>query len=287
MARMADSGAAAASAADARATTAEALAGQILSSAKYGGLDAALVRRVAGEAAERFGNRGQALKYARRKLHQAFGAFLVGSPAQAVAGVVTAVRSGQADLREAAMSGMRAHASAAQRAGLLVPFYQQVAAWCGEPSSVADLACGINPLAIPWMQLAPQASYWACEIDEHLVAALAQLDPIMPARLTVTSRDLITAPPQLRADVAFLLMTVPTLEQQRKGAAGRLLAALDCRHVILSLPRRSITGRRQYANDAAALVREVIAGTGYQWDGQATFGDELACHLTPAAHSPR
>lgn len=278
---------AAADAADGAEALGRQVAAQILASAKYGGLDPALVRRVAGEAAQRFGNRAQALKYARRKLHQAFGAFLVGSPVQAVNGVVAAVSSGQADVREAAVSAMRSHASAAQRAGLLVPFYAQVAAWCGEPDSVADLACGLNPLAIPWMALAPGAAYWACEIDGRLVAALAQLDPIMPASLTTSSRDLIVSPPRLRADVALLLKTVPTLEQQSKGASGRLLAALDCRHVILSLPRASITGRRQYANDAAALVREVIAGTGYQWAGQATFGDELVCHLVQAAHSPR
>lgn len=274
--------------ADADATAASAqIAAQILSSAKYGGLDAALVRRVAGEAAQRFGNRAQALKYARRKLHQAFGAFLVGSPVQAVTGVVAAVSSGQAEVREAALSGMRSHASAAQRAGWLAPFYQQVAAWCGEPSSVADLACGLNPLAIPWMRLAPRASYWACEIDGNLVAALAELAPIMPARLTATTLDLIAAPPRLRADVALILKTVPTLEQQSKGASSRLLAALDCRHVILSLPRRSITGRLQYANDAPALVRKVVAGTRYEWSDEATFGDEMVCHLARADHSPR
>jgi 16S rRNA (guanine(1405)-N(7))-methyltransferase len=284
---MAEADATAADATTADALAADALARQILSSAKYGGLDAALVRRIAGEAAQRFGNQAQALKYARRKLHQAFGAFLVGSPVQAVTAVIAAVSSGQADVREAAMSGMRSHASAAQRAGLLVPFYEQVAAWCGEPSSVADLACGLNPLAIPWMRLAPEATYWACEIDGRLVAALAELDPIVPASITATTRDLIASPPKLRADVAFILKTVPTLEQQSKGASSRLLAALDCRHIILSLPRRSITGRLQYANDASALVRKVITGTGYQWTGEATFGDELVCHLARAGHSPR
>jgi 16S rRNA (guanine(1405)-N(7))-methyltransferase len=258
---------------------ADAVARQILASPKYRGLDPSLVRRVAGEAAQRSRDRGQALRYARRKLHQAFGAFLVGSPARAVADVVASVAAGRAGLREAAIDGMRAHASTAERIDWLVPFYQQVGAWCGPAGSVADLACGLNPLAMPWMRLAPGASYWACEIDRDLAGALRELDPVMPARLTVTTCDLVAAPPVLRADVALLLKTVTTLEQQRAGASRRVLSALNCRHVVLSLPRRSLGGRREYTDDARALVRKVTEGTPFRWSDEAVLGDELLSHL--------
>jgi 16S rRNA (guanine(1405)-N(7))-methyltransferase len=228
---------------------------RILSSAKYRSLDETLVRRVAVEAAQRFRDRNEAVKYAKRKLHQAFGAFLKGSPSRAAAGVITAVRSGQSELRPAAASAMAAHASSAERVTWLALLYDQVAEWCGTAASVADLACGLNPLAIPWMQLAPDASYWACEID--------------------------AAPPALTADVALLLKAVTTLEQQSAGAAGRVLAALDCRHVIVSLPRRSLSGRREYSVDPAAVVAAVAGGSRYRVRDEASFGNELVYHLTP------
>lgn len=261
------------------AALADDLTTRILATAKYRGLDESIVRRIAAEAAERFGDRDLAAKHAKRKLHQAVGAFRKGSAARAVTEAVAAVRSGQADLTSAAASAMRAHASSAERTRWLAPLYRQVAAWCGTPSSVADLACGLNPLAIPWMQLAPGASYFACEADADLVATLAGLNEIMPVRLTAQTCDLVTSPPPARADVALLLKTVTTLEQQRAGAAGRVLAALDCRHVIVSLPRRSLSGRVGYRDGAEAAVRSAAAGSRYHVGGQAAFGDELVYHL--------
>jgi 16S rRNA (guanine(1405)-N(7))-methyltransferase len=270
-------------AAEDEATAADDLTRRILSSAKYRNLDQALVHRVATEAVQRIRDRGQRVKYAKRKLHQAFGAFLAGSPAGAVTAMVTAVQLGEADLRTAARAAMTAHASSAERIAWLEPFYDQVAEWCGTPSSVADLACGLNPLAIPWMQLAPDATYWACEIDTELVAALAGLDEIMPARLRAVACDLVASPPAVRADVALMLKTVTTVEQQEAGSAARLLSALDCDHVVLSLPRRSLSASRAYTDDAEAIVAQVVGGTCYRVRGEAVFGTEVGYHLAPEA----
>ena len=255
---------------------------RILDSAKYRHLDPGLVRRLADEACQRFRNSGQAEKYARRKLHQAFGAFVSGPSARAVQDAVAAVQSGTSGLAEAGRAAMRAHASSAERLDWLDPFYHQVAGWCGEPRSVADLACGLNPLAIPWMRLAPGARYWACEIDHALVAALARLDDIMPARVEVTTCDLVASPPELAADVAFLLKTMTTMEQQAGGATARVLRNLACRHVIVSVPRHSLSGRLTYRDDAGASVRQLAESSGYEVSDEAAIGDELIFHLTPS-----
>lgn len=256
------------------------LVGRILASAKYRALDPGLVGRVAAEASARFRDQREALKYAKRKLHQMFGAFQAGVPAKAVIEAVASVGAGRADLRTAALAAMGAHSSSAERAPWLTPFYEQVADWCGTPASVADLACGLNPLAMPWMRLAPDATYWACEIDTALVDALASLDQIMPARLTVTTADLVTAPPACQAEVAFLLKTITTLDQQDQGACGRVLAALDCAHVIVSLPRASLSGRRRYLADPGQVVRAAAEGSRYQVAQSAVFGGEMVFHLT-------
>ncbi|HEY2551115.1 MAG TPA: hypothetical protein VGI64_11110 [Streptosporangiaceae bacterium] len=263
------------------AAVSDELAAQILGSAKYRSLDPALVRRFTAEAASRFADRGRAAKYARRKLHQAYGAFLAGSPARAVTGVTEAVQSGRLPLREAALAAMRSHLSAAERAEWLDEFGEQLASWCGVLHSVADLACGLGPLAIPWLPLAPDASYWACEIDAGLVAALAGLGAVMPASITAVTCDLVGSPPELRADLALLLKTVPTLEQQRPGASARLLADLDCAQVVMSLPRTSLGGR-QFTDDADALAREVTGGTRYVPRETAAFGNEVLYLLEPA-----
>lgn len=256
----------------------QALAGEILASPKYQHLDEAFVRRVAGEAAQRFRDQNDAVRYAKRKLHQAFGAFLTGAPADAVRACVAAIESG-ADARVACRAAMRAHVSTAERLPFLGEFYAQVAAWCGRPASVLDLACGLNPLALPWLPLAPDARYHCCDIDRDLVAALRGIAGVFGVEVVAQTCDLLTAPAQPAADLVLLLKIVTTLEQQRDGAARDLLAALDGRHLVISLPRRSIGARRNYVDYP---VEDLLAGTQYRLADQAEFGDELVCHLVPA-----
>ncbi|MGP4110534.1 16S rRNA (cytidine(1402)-2'-O)-methyltransferase [Streptomyces sp. 4N509B] len=266
---------------DDRPAAVEELARRILAAGKYRHLDEGFVHRLAGEALDRCRDRTQALKYAKRKLHQAFGAFLTGQPAEAVAAVGAAVTEDRLSLRDACRTAMRAHASSAERLADLEAFYEQVAAWCGTPRSVVDLACGLNPLAMPWMRLAPDCSYWFCDVDASLVAALRGLETVLPAaRLTGEPRDLVAAPPRVSADVALVLKTLTTVEQQSGGAAGRILAALDCEHVVVSLPRRSLSGRREYTDDARAMLQRAAEGSPYHLADEAHVGDELLCHLT-------
>ncbi|MCO5999567.1 16S rRNA (cytidine(1402)-2'-O)-methyltransferase [Actinoallomurus rhizosphaericola] len=256
------------------------VARQVLAAAKYRNLDPAFVDRLAQEAAQRFRDRNQAVKYAKRKLHQAFGAFLTGTPARAVSDCVAKIAAG-ADPREAGREAMRAHASSAERVDWLEPFYERVAEWCGTPSSVIDLACGLNPLAMPWMALAPDADYACYDVDRTLAEALPGLGTVFPVRVSAAAADLVGAPLSAQADVALVLKTLTTVEQQRAGAAQRLIAALDCRHIVVSLPRRSLSGKRNYADDADAIVRRAIEGTGYAVVDEAAFGDEALYHLVP------
>jgi Ribosomal RNA methyltransferase (FmrO) len=253
---------------------------QVLASPKYRHLDETLVRRVAGEAAGRFRDHSEAVRYARRKLHQAFGAFLTGEPAAAVRGCVDAIARG-AEVRGACLTAMRAHASTAERIAWLEPFYAQVSAWSGPVSSVVDLACGLNPLALPWLPLEPRARYWCCDIDRDLVAALGGLSTVFPVQVQAQTCDLLAAPSLPAADLALVLKTLTTLEQQRAGAAAAVLATLDAPHVVLSLPRRSLGARRSYVDDPLATIGKA-AGSRYRLAGQAEFGDELLCHLVPA-----
>ncbi|MEO9236631.1 MAG: hypothetical protein ABI418_00940 [Jatrophihabitantaceae bacterium] len=263
------------------AQLADYIAAQVLGSAKYRALDRAFVQRVAGEAATRFADRAQAVKYAKRKLHEAFGAFRIGTPARAVADCLAELEAGT-EPRPACRAAMRSHASAAERVGWLEQIYQQIEAWCGRPASVADLACGLNPLALPWLAVAENASYSCCELETTLVEAIGRLDGVFGVRVRATVRDLIATPEPVRAELVLLLKTVTTLELQRKGAARTVLAGIEAEHVVLSLPRGSLSGRRSYSDDAGAIVSRAIDETGWQLSDSASFGDEAFYHLRPA-----
>jgi 16S rRNA (guanine(1405)-N(7))-methyltransferase len=257
----------------ARAPDPAAVAKQIMASAKYADLDEEFVRRVAAEASERFRTQSEAVKYAKRKLHQAFGAFVTGSLGDGVRACANAIRSG-VPVRTACVTSMRRHASTAERAAVLDEFYRQIETWCGEPSTVADLACGLGPLAIPWLATGPDATYWCCDIDRDLIAELPRLSGPLGIAVIAEPRDLVRPGGLPPADLVLLLKTLSTLEQQRAGAARDVLAALDAPQVVVSLSRGSLSYRRRYADDPLEVVGKATAGSGYQLASQADFGSE-------------
>lgn len=264
----------------------EYIADQVRASAKYRALDPDFVLRMAGDAAVRFTDRAQAVKYAKRKLHEAFGAFRIGTPARAVMDCLAELEAGT-DARQACRAAMRSHASAAERVDWLDAIYLQVLAWCGRPISVADLACGLNPLALPWLALADGASYSCCEVESTMVEALGRLDGVFGVRVRSTVCDLVAQPGPVRAELVLMLKTVTTLEQQRRGAAQAVLAGIEAQHVVLSLPRGSLSGRRSYSDDADAIVSRAIKNTRWQVSDTAGFGYEAFYHLQPGDSGTR
>jgi 16S rRNA (guanine(1405)-N(7))-methyltransferase len=246
---------------------------QIMASTKYADLDEEFVRRIAAEASERFRTQAEAVKYAKRKLHQAFGAFVTGSLGDGVRACATAIGTG-VPVRTACLTSMRRHASTAERAAVLDEFYRQIEAWCGRPSTVADLACGLGPLAIPWLATGRDATYWCCDIDRDLIAELPRLSEPFGVVVVAEPRDLVRQDSFPRADLVLLLKTLSTLEQQRTGAARDVLAALDAPRVVVSLSRGSLSLRRRYADDPLEVIAKATAGSGYQLASQADFGTE-------------
>lgn len=246
---------------------------QVMTSAKYASLDQSFVRRIADEASARCRDHGAAVKYARRKLHQAVGAFVTGSAGDAVQACVSAIRSGM-PAKEACLASMRRHASTAERAAVLDVFYQQIETWCGRPSAVADLACGLGPLALPWLATGPDATYWCCDIDRDLTAALPALSEPLGVAVLAEPRDLVRPAGLPPAELVLLLKTLTTLEQQRSGAARDVLAALGAPRVVVSLPRGSLSARRRFTDDPLEVIGKATAGTPYVLAGRAAFGGE-------------
>lgn len=266
----------------ARPADEEAVLQRVLASAKYAGLDEGFVRRIAGEASARFRDQNAAARYARRKLHQAVGAFVTGSLGDAVRACVSAIAAG-APVRDASLAAMRRHASTAERAAVMDAFYRQIEAWCGRPATVADLGCGLSPLAIPWLATSPGATYWCCDVDRGLTGALPALSEPFGVTVVAQALDLVRPAGLPSAELVLLLKAVTTLEQQRTGAARDVLAALDAPRVVVSLPRASLSARRRYTADPAEVIGSVTADSGYVLAGHATFGDESLYLLARSA----
>ena len=133
------------------------IAGEVLKSSKYREIEPGLVRRVAErEAGNRRTSMRDAEKATRRKLHQVTAAYLPGE--MRYERWLAELRVAAADpeaLRAACLRIMAHHASTQERLRLFPGFYHEILQGIAPPGTVLDIACGLNPLAIPFMPLAP------------------------------------------------------------------------------------------------------------------------------------
>ena len=239
---------------------ATAVAEEVLAARRYRWLAPELVARVAGDELPKARNLAEAVKRTKRRLHQVVGAYAteidVGG---ALAQLREAASGGPAALKDACRQTMARHASTRERLPVIERFYGDVFAVTGVPGRVLDVACGLGPLALPWMGLLDDADYVACDADRQLVELVNGFLDVAQMEHRAELRDVASEPPRDAVDVALVLKAVPCLDQQAAGAGRRLLEALDARWLVVSYPTKSLRGAskgmvRHYRQQFEALV---------------------------------
>jgi 16S rRNA (guanine(1405)-N(7))-methyltransferase len=172
---------------------------------------------------------------------------------------------------------MRAHASTRERLPILDQFYETVFSRLPPVASVLDVACGLNPLALPWMPLAPGASYHAVDIYLDMMDFLGSFFAAAGVPGETYAADVIETPPQEAVDLALVLKAVPCLEQADRSAGEILLGSLQAKYILVSYPVHSLGGRSKgmavnYENHFTALA----ASLGWSDYERLAFPSELA-----------
>ncbi|MCB8984713.1 MAG: 16S rRNA methyltransferase [Ardenticatenaceae bacterium] len=217
----------------------------VRAASKYQQISPDLVRRVGAEELAKRPRLKEAVKATKNKLHQIGGAYLTASIdyKAALARIEEGQRRGAQAYRQALLDIMRLHASTRERLDILDTFYATTLAGLPPIHSVLDAACGLNPLARPWMPLDEDAEYRAYDIYGDMMAFLNDYFALagVPGRAEV--RDVAAAPPAEPVDLALLLKTLPVLAQIDKTAVPRLLDTLQARFLLISFPAQSLGGR--------------------------------------------
>lgn len=222
------------------------LVADILASPKYREIAPNLVSLIGAQELAKRGSLKEAVKATRTKLHQVAGAYQQGKMAYAD----WTERLHHAGIDRAALQAVcRAilanHASTRERLPLLEQFYATLFAGLPPVTSVLDLACGLNPLTIPWMPLAAEARYLAYDIYQDQIAFLNQVFPLLGVAGEAHVCDLLQNIPTEAVDVALLLKTIPCLEQVDKQVGRRLLAGIGAKVLLVSFPAQSLGGRHK------------------------------------------
>lgn len=215
----------------------------VQASAKYRAIAPDVIRQLAAQELAKRRTQKDAIKATKNKLHQIAGAYLADAPNYA--GWNAALREASVagvDLRPLCQKWLMEHASTRERVPLLEGFYTQIFNGLPAIASILDLACGLNPLTIPWMSLAPETRYLACDIYQDQADFFQQALTWLRVKGEAFTCNLLESVPTPTVDVALLLKAIPCLEQADKTVASRLIAQVQAHVLIVSFPGRSLGG---------------------------------------------
>ena len=235
----------------------------ILASRKYKNVSQDFIESLGSQELAKHRSLKEAVKVTKNKLHQIGGAYLEGEiPYESWLDELRDASQQQYGerLRQSCMRMMAYHASTRERLPILEQFYTILLADLPPINTVIDLACGLHPLAIPWMPLGEYVQYYAYDIYKDMTNFLNDFVTIINIQGCAQSCDVIQSCPTHHVDLAFMLKAIPCLEQVNKTATLRLLDTINADHLLVSFPVHSLGGRKKsMAANYEARFRELVA----------------------------
>jgi len=221
----------------------EEIINSVLNSKNYRSISPVMVRRLAEIEIKKNKDSKSVIKAVKNKLHQIYGAYENKIDFDKLYRRLKEAYCGNENIRQIYEDILKIHSSTKERLPILENFYQQIFQITGQPSSILDLACGLNPLTVSWMALGGNVRYFAYDIDEKEIEFLNKFFQLIRFSGQAKWQDIISEPPKEQADLAFLFKSIPCLEQQRKGTSLKLLEDLKVNYIVVSFPIFSLSGR--------------------------------------------
>lgn len=242
----------------------EAVADAMRESRKYGSIAPDFVRRLGAEELRRTSKLKEAVKATKNRLHQVAGAYL-SEPPRYDSWLAQLESIATPDERRAVCRElMQTHASTRERLSILDEFYQTTLADIAPVRSVLDVACGLNPLAIPFMPLADGAAYYACDIYTDLAAFLNRAFPLLGVSGEAWALDVTQTIPPQTVDLALVVKAIPCLQQISKSIGACLLNGINAKYLLVSYPAQSLGGSSKGMRANYELqFNELVAGKGW------------------------
>ena len=260
----------------------------VFAARKYGSVDPGLARAIAAAELDKGRSLKEAVKATKNQLHQSATVYFRQNPdydetvrqLQAVIGSIDCGRDAYAhsdneSVRPLLRRIMGAHASTYERLPLLDTIYGQIFQRLPPVNSALDVACGLHPVARPWMPLPPDLAYTAYDIFADQIDFINRFFGVMGYAGVAVQRNALEDMSAPAADIAFLLKTLPCLEQIESGAGRRLLHQIDAPILVVSFPSHSLAGRKKgMADHYAAYFDAITEGSGWQVESL-TYPSEL------------
>ena len=249
---------------------------KILKSRKYRGLNLPpeTIRDLIEQESLRYSDKKRMQESVRQKLHQLTALYL-GDPDYEQALEELGGIHDKAALEAFAGRMLATHTSTHERLPYIGNFYQQLFQAIGTPHSILDLACGLNPFALPRMGLDHDTTYLAYDIHLPRVNLLnAFFEKAGYANAHAVQQDILVDSPSQKADAAFFFKEAHRMEQRRKGSNRILWDKLKVNTLLVSLPIHDIGKTHDLCERMRSLVNENTQGRNWQMQ-EIAFEDEI------------
>jgi 16S rRNA (guanine(1405)-N(7))-methyltransferase len=218
-----------------------------------------------------------ALRSARAILHNIMAPYL-GDPDYTAESIKLAGISASQDrsaTKDFCLEILARHDSTRERTPYMREFYTAIQEIAETPRTILDLACGLNPFALPFMGLSQGVEYHAYDIHQPRVDLINSFFISQNTQALAETRDVLLEPPGIFADAAFLFKEAHRMEKRRKGCSHELVKALNAKVTFISLPNRSLDGQRDLHQRMDALFELISTGLGTETGSCAFPGETL------------
>ena len=207
----------------------------LLASPKYRGVYPGAVERVFSEQFRRHGPKG-ADKAARAELHRITGAFLSSNELKKARTLLELAKSSGEDVLTQVLT---LHASSRERIPDMAWLYGRALPALGDPRTILDLACGLNPLYLGSLGLKVRG----IELQSDAARLVNDWAKAFGWDVRVEPGDLAGDSSLPEADATLLMKLLPLMDKQMAGGGKALLERVRSKKALVTFPTRTLSGR--------------------------------------------
>lgn len=246
---------------------------------KYADIAPDLMRRIGKQELLKRSSLKESIKFTISKLHQIGGAFLEHHPDYGawkaeLDKLPADIHS--VEIKNFCLEKMREHASTNERLSFIEEFYKTCLQSLAPIHSILDLGCGINPMALPWMPLAPDPMYLGIDVFKEMTDFNQRFLQHFHLRGRVICSDFLGILPKQKYQLALALKVLPLIDQIGKTLTRPWMESLPAENILVSFPKHSLGGRGKGMRDNySERFNQVTIGSGWKIN-RIEFSTELA-----------
>ena len=223
----------------------EELVCEIAQSKNYRDVCPATIERIVAGEIPKYKSASDVLKSAKTKLHQITQSFFGSAQKKSAQKYFDAYTrtSNETEKINILNNICTLHSSTKERLAFAAQFYEDIFSHLPPIQTLADIACGLNPILLTQFAKNKNISISAYDIDLGSIEILNQFFSTISPQNTAEGRDILQDIPNGKFDVVLLFKILPLLEQQQKGYYKTLLTTLDTKHFVITFPTKTLGGK--------------------------------------------